>query len=373
MQKIVIAPDKFKGSLSAIQVCQAIKKGILKHIKNIDVLIAPMADGGDGTVEVIRHYIGGELRQCQVRDPLLRPIIASYLYSNSQQKAYIEMSEASGIKLLSDNELNPLLTSTYGTGQLIKDAINKGARHIILGIGGSATNDAGMGMARALGYQFFNDNGEELGGYGKDLLQLAYIDDSKVNPLLTNIRFEIACDVTNPLYGSMGAAHIYAQQKGANSKMIDELDAGLFHFHNLVKKWRHVDLQNIPGSGAAGGLGAGCVLFLNAELKSGISLIKQLANFNKLALGADWIITGEGKLDEQTFSGKVIKGLIDSVNTQKVAIFCGINELSPDAYSTFKPDTISQTYSYASDLDDSIKNAYNYLTQAAKDFAINFL
>ena len=373
MTKIILAPDKFKGSLTGMEFCDAVERGIRKHTSDVEITKLPLADGGDGTIEVLNFYLEGEMNSIEVHDPLHRKITAFYLYSEKKKTAYIEMAEASGIRLLQGDEANPMLTSTYGTGELIKDALDKGAEHIILGIGGSATNDAGLGMARALGYVFFDENNCELKGTGQDLIQLYSIDHSAVHPRLKEVKFEVACDVDNPLYGENGAAYIYSPQKGAAPKMVLELDAGLQHFNEVVKKQFELDLQLINGAGAAGGLGAGCILFLNAALNPGIDLIKKEANFDALIKGAGWIITGEGKLDEQTFSGKVIRGVLDSVTDQKLAIFCGLLDLDEARVKEMNIDCLFEVSKYAASTDDSIKNAGIYLEKAAEDFVLKFL
>jgi glycerate kinase len=270
---------------------------------------------------------------------------------------------------LKNDELNPLETSTYGTGELILDAINRGAKHILLGIGGSATNDAGMGMACALGFRFFDAENNLLEGRGKDLNRLTTIDTSMVNTELRNIKFEVACDVDNPLFGPKGAAPVYAPQKGATKRVVEELDAGLGNFNEKVETQFGKNLQNIAGAGAAGGLGAGCVLFLNAELKSGTELIKSIANFDEQVKDADWIVTGEGKFDEQTFSGKVIKGVLDSRTNQQLAVFCGLSELTAEQIAAHKIDYLAEIIQQASGVEDSIKNAGKYLEEAAAQFA----
>ncbi|MCY1635196.1 glycerate kinase [Marinifilum sp. D737] len=368
MTKIIIAPDKFKGSLTGLQFCDAIERGIRKHVPDIEMEKLPLADGGDGTIEVLQYYLDGEMISLDVNDPLGREVNASYLYSKAKKTAFIEMAEASGIRLLSDKEANPLKTSTYGTGELIKDALEKGVEHIILGIGGSATNDAGMGMARALGYRFFDKDNKELLGIGKDLQKIENIDVSGVHPRIKEVNFELACDVDNPLYGPNGAAYVYSPQKGASSKMVMELDNGLIVFNEVVKSQFQLDLQNIKGAGAAGGLGAGCILFLGAHLNSGIELIKNEADFDQKIKGADWIITGEGKLDSQTFSGKVIRGVLDSLEGQKLALFCALVDLSEEEKNDMQVDYISETSVYAKDLQDSMQNAGKYLEMAAEEF-----
>nr|WP_319570663.1 glycerate kinase [uncultured Draconibacterium sp.] len=369
MKKIVIAPDKFKGSLTGIEFCDAVERGIKKYIENVTIVKLPLADGGDGTVDALKFYTGGKLISTEVHDPLLRLIQANYLYAEKEKLAFIEMAEASGIRLLKTEELNPLETSTFGTGELILDAIKRGAKHILLGIGGSSTNDAGMGMARALGYRFYDAENNLLDGRGKDLIRLGTIDVSMVNKEIRNIKFEVACDVDNPLFGPNGAAYIYAPQKGASQRVVEQLDAGLINFNEKVETQFGKNLQNIAGAGAAGGLGAGCVLFLNAQLKSGTQLIKSIADFDEQVKDADWIITGEGKFDEQTFSGKVIQGVLDSRTSQQLAVFCGLSELNEQQIKAHKIDFLAEMMQQAISVEDSIKNAEKYLEEAAEQFA----
>ena len=367
--KFVIAPDKFKGSLTGIEFCDIVEKGILEIAPHSEIYKLPLADGGDGTVEVLKYYLGGEIIHVTVQNPIGKPTPATYLFSKNKHLAFIEMAEASGIKLLTNEQLNPLETTTFGTGQLLLHAIELGAKHIILGIGGSATNDAGMGTARALGYQFFDVNNHELEGRGKDLSQLYRIDASQKRVELDRVSFEIACDVNNPLFGTEGAAYVYAPQKGADSKIVQELDKGFENFNNVVLRQYGINLQEIKGAGAAGGLGAGSICFLNATLKPGIELIKSIVDFDKIIENADWIITGEGKFDDQTFSGKVIKGIIDSISNQRLAVFCGTSQLSEHQIKQHGIDYIDQMTNYATDINDSIKNSKTYLKMSARKFA----
>ncbi len=373
MIKLIIAPDKFKGSLTGDEFCEAVEKGIRKHLSEVLIIRLPLADGGDGTMEVLSNYLEGEICSVEVHHPLVGKIHASYLYSESKKAAYIEMAQASGVRLLKDTEKNPMETSSFGTGELIADALNKGVVHIILTIGGSATNDAGMGMARALGYRFLDKDSHELDGKGKDLLMLHSVDDTHIHPRLKLVKFDVACDVDNPLFGPDGAAYIYASQKGASSKEVRLLDVGLQNFNAIVKRQFKMDLQNIAGAGAAGGLGAGSILFLNARLQSGIELIKKEADFKHAIIDADWVITGEGKLDQQTFSGKVIKGVSDSLTNQKLAVFCGVNECQPSEIRRFKIEYLKEISSFASDSEDSLKNAGRYLVKTAEEFTLKCL
>ncbi len=365
---IIIAPDKMKGSLSSIDFCRSIEKGILKYLPQAHIIKVPMADGGDGTVEVIKYYLGGEKVQVEVQNPVGKNIQATYLFNRNTKTAFIEMAEASGLHLLKKEEKNPLLTSTFGTGQLINHAIEKGVTNIILGIGGSATNDAGMGMARALGYRFFDQNQKELKGIGHDLIHLHRIDSSQVYPQIHTVKFSIASDVNNLFFGKDGAAYVYASQKGASPQDIKLLDNGLRNFNEVVKKQYQLNLQNLPGSGAAGGLGGGSRIFLNASIAQGIELMKTLSGFSSKIENADWIITGEGSFDDQTLSGKVIQGILQSVTKQKVAIICGIykflsNDKLPESIHYMK-----EIKSYAQSKEDSMKNASLYVQLAAEEF-----
>lgn len=285
--KFVIAPDKFKGSLTGFEFCNAVEEG-LKLIFNTDstILKMPMADGGDGTMEVIAYYLNGKKIAQTVQDPLGRHVQSEYLFATDRKVAFIEMAEASGLKLLNANEYNCLETSSYGTGELIVDAIENGAEHIILGIGGSATNDGGMGMAAALGYKFLDVDAKPLLPVGKNLIKVNSIDDSQVHEKLKHVTVEVACDVTNPFYGYNGAAHIYAPQKGASKEDVFELDRGLRNFSEVVLQKYTVDLQKIKGAGAAGGLGGGAVIFLQGNLVSGIDLIKAWPILMKLLKAA---------------------------------------------------------------------------------------
>lgn len=371
MKKFVIAPDKFKGSLTGLEFCDAVETGLRRVYKDAEIIRSPLADGGDGTIEVVRYYLDADTVEATVNDPLFRSIKASYLYSPSSKTAYIEMAEASGLKVLQAHERNCMQTTTLGTGQLITDAIDKGAKEIILGIGGSATNDAGMGMATALGFQFLDRHGKTLSPVGANLLHVCSIDTSEVIPELRDVLFKVACDVTNPFYGPTGAAHIYARQKGATDADIVELDKGLKNFANVLEEHFELDVQKIPGAGAAGGMGAAACVFLNAELASGIELVKDLANFDDIVKGADWIITGEGKLDEQTLSGKAIQGVLDTAKKHEipVAALCGIIEISERTAEKLGLAYWVSVSRNMPNLEEALKHGYTNVVEAAADFA----
>src|SRR5450432_105501 len=261
--KIIIAPDKFKGSLSSAEVCNCIEKGIKLVDNNIDLYSFPMADGGDGFADVMQRYTKTEMIQCLTVDPLDRPLNSSYQWNDITKTAIIEMATASGLVLLKAAERNPMKTSSYGTGLLIKDAIGKGAKKIILGIGGSATNDAGTGILSALGFVFTDDTDKAISASGEKLLLIQKIIPPAIVP---SVQFEIACDVDNVLYGPQGAAYIYAPQKGATQQQVELLDKGLRHFSEITIIQTNKNIAGIKGAGAAGGIAAGMLPFLNAEL-----------------------------------------------------------------------------------------------------------
>ena len=369
--KFVIAPDKFKGSLTGFEFCDAVAEGLQMVFKDAEIINKPLADGGDGTMEVAKYYINGEKITITVSDPLFRPINASYLYSEETKIAYIEMAEASGLKLLGDDERNCMITTTSGTGELIYDALDKGAKEIILGIGGSATNDGGMGMANALGYQFLDEHGKELVPIGQNLSKVKSIDDSNKHVRLKEVKIKVACDVTNPFYGLNGAAYIYAAQKGASENEIIVLNNGLHNLAEVIKSNYNIDLQKINGAGAAGGVGGGALTFLDGELISGINLIKELADFDTTIDGADWIITGEGQLDEQTLSGKTIDGVITSAKIKNipVAALCGSVSISVNQQNKFGLTYVSSIVTGISTLQEAINNSHENLVNATYNFA----
>jgi glycerate kinase len=369
--RFVLAPDKFKGSLTGDEFCMAVVEGIKEILPEAKIIELPLADGGDGTIAVINFYLKGDVIELSVMDPFFRPVQATYLYSEASQTAFIEMAEASGIKLLKSHEPDCKNTSTFGTGELILDAINQGAKHIILGIGGSATNDCGMGMATALGYRFLDVKGNEIRPVGKNLSQVVTIDDSKVHPMLEHVDFKVACDVTNPLYGPNGAAHIYARQKGALKEDIAMLDKGLKDFAQILNAHFNIQTQKIKGGGAAGGMGIGTMLFLKANLKPGIELVKELAQFEEKIMNADWIITGEGQLDAQTLSGKTVLGVLTSAKKKgiPVAAFCGDISLNEESLKEMGILYSASVMDKTKDLDEAMGYGYRYLKEISMEFA----
>ena len=368
--KFILAPDKFKGSLTGLQFCKIVEQTIKMILPDSEILNLPLSDGGDGTIEILEYHLKGELINLEVNDPLFRTTKVSYLYIDNIKTAFIEMAAASGLALLKAEEQNCYYTTTIGTGEVILDAIKRGVKTIILGIGGSATNDCGVGMAAALGYKFIDKNGFELSPIGKNLSKIHHIKTDNVIGNLNDIEFKVACDVKNLLHGLQGAAYIYGPQKGASKEEIALLDNGLKHISKLFSEQFNKDVQIIKGSGAAGGMGAGSIVFLNAELQSGIDLVKQLIEFDKKIYDSDWIITGEGKLDSQTLSGKTIKGVLASAKAKniKVATFCGALDLDENSSENFGIHYTDAVINYSKNLDDAIKNSEKYV----KEIAINF-
>jgi glycerate kinase len=306
--KIVIATDSYKGSNSAEQVCLAIKEGMQRILGEQEYHIVPIADGGEGTTDTVVRALGGEKRRCRVTDPLGRTVEAEWgmLPGN---KAVLEMAAASGLPLVPEDKRDPCLTTTYGTGELMKAALDAGCKEILLGIGGSATNDGGAGMAQALGISLKDKSGNEIKRGGAALLSLDSIDVSRMDPRIKGLKFITACDVTNPLCGPQGASATYGPQKGASPAMVKELDRALAHYAEIVERDLHVSIAELPGSGAAGGLGGGLVGLLGAELRPGIDAVLSMLDFSELVRDAKLVITGEGKLDRQTPFGKVPAGV----------------------------------------------------------------
>ncbi|HIF84816.1 MAG TPA: glycerate kinase [Flavobacteriaceae bacterium] len=307
--KILVAPDSFKESLSAIQVAEAISKGVLKIIPNAEIIKTPISDGGEGLLDALVNDKNGKIITVKVYDPLYRSIAAEYGILNEGTTAVIEMAKASGLELLKEQEKNPDITSSYGTGQLILDALDRGCQKIIIGIGGSATNDGGMGMVKALGGKFINKEGVELTEGGGALGELSSIDLTNFDKRISNCKIVVACDVTNKLTGENGASFVYGAQKGGSKEQLEFLDKNLEHYAAIIRNHLGIEIENINGAGAGGGMGAGLIAFLNAELKSGIDLILETLEIKKHIKNIDLIITGEGKIDKQTLQGKTILGI----------------------------------------------------------------
>ena len=320
--KILVAADKFKGSLSSVAACNCIAAGILEIDAGTDVLQFPMADGGDGFAAVLQYYLQTQTVTCQTFDPLKRPMDASYQWDSDNKTAIIELAGTSGLLLLSEQERNPLQTSTYGTGVLIKHAINNGAEKILLGLGGSATNDAGIGILAALGFKFTDKAGNILTPVGESL---QYIYAVIFPAIMPGINIEIACDVKNVLFGENGAAFVYAEQKGATLKDILVLDKGLQNFATIVNSQTRKDIADFQGAGAAGGVAAGLMAYFNVRVTSGAQLIIENSSIKAQLKDCDLIITGEGRLDDQSLYGKVVVYISKLANQFQIPVIalCG--------------------------------------------------
>ena len=306
---IVIAPDSYKDCLNASQVASNIAEGIRRVKPDANINCIPLADGGEGFVQTMLSAVGGTQKTLMVKDPLGRTVEGFYGILNDQNTAIIEMAAASGIELLKPEERNPLLTSTYGTGQLMVDAIKNGCKRLVIGIGGSATNDGGTGMAKALGFRFLNHNDRELPEGGGALGSLNRIDSTKKLTAINDIEIIVACDVNNPLTGPRGATATYGPQKGATPDMVTMLDNHLGHLARIIKKDLNKDILDLEGGGAAGGIGAGLVAFANATLRKGFDIVKEQTNLEEHIKNSDLVITGEGKIDWQTKNGKTPWGV----------------------------------------------------------------
>ena len=307
--KILVAPQEFKGSISALSVAEAAKVGVIRVFPKAEVVLCPVADGGDGTLETLVEVSGGEVRTCNVRNPIGETITAQWGAMGDGVTAVIEMARTSGLALLSLDERDPLNASTYGLGQAILEALNEGFRNFIVGIGGSATNDAGAGMAQALGANLLDSEGRSIGSGGAALANLRSIDVSKMDPRIEGSHFMVACDVSNPLTGAEGASAVYGPQKGATPAMVAELDNALLNFADIVKKDIGKNVSGISGAGAAGGLGAGMLAFMGAELKAGVDIVLETVRLKEKLAGVDLVITGEGGMDFQTVYNKAPIGV----------------------------------------------------------------
>ena len=317
--KIVIASDSFKGSLSSIEVAQAATRGIKAVYPDCEVVAVNVADGGEGTVEAVVEALGGEIVHCRVSDPLGRPIEARYGIAG--EKAIIEMAAASGLPLLQPAERNPWMTSTYGTGEMIMDAIQRGCRQFLVGIGGSATNDAGTGMLQAMGFKFYDFNGQEITDCrGGRLQDIADLDDTFVPKAVREAQFIVACDVDTPFCGPEGAAPVFAPQKGADAEMVQKLDRGMASFAHVIENKYGINIVPVTGAGAAGGMGGAFRAFLDAKLQRGVEMVLDSIDFNAIIQDADLIITGEGKIDFQTAKGKTAAGVLARAKAQDIPV-----------------------------------------------------
>ncbi|HCN18353.1 MAG: glycerate kinase [Psychrobacter sp.] len=367
--KILIAPDSFKESLEALDVCHAIQSGFSQVFPNADYTLLPMADGGEGTSAVLSYVLGGRWKEVSVHDPLMRPITAKYLLL-PDATAVIEIAQACGLHLLTEAERNPVVASSYGVGELIADALGEGVKRIIIGLGGSATNDAGLGMLMALGMTFHDVNDSLLTHGGGALASLHRLDSTNLHTKVRETVFEVACDVTNPLCGLLGASAVFGPQKGACPQQVADLDKALSHFAATCAQHGYPECQEVAGAGAAGGLGYALMSFCNAQLKSGFDTVAEVASLSEHIADADLVITGEGKLDVQTAMGKVAGGisqLAKATHTPVIAICGSVDGLKPTQTNQF--DVIMPSIQKIDSIDNVLRTAYHNIETTAVNIA----
>lgn len=335
MQNFILVPDSFKGTLSAIEVCNIMKSSIKKLYKDANIISVPVADGGEGTVDAFLYALGGEKKSVWVSDAFNEQKILAHYAMLKDDIAVIEMAACAGLPLVK-NRLEPDKTTTFGVGELIIDAINNGAKKIILGLGGSATNDGGCGMAAALGVKFKDEQDQKFIPTGGTLSKIYKIDMNNIYPKIKDIEFISMCDVDNPLCGRLGASAVFAPQKGADEDMVKLLDEGLAHLAKIIKRDLHIEVKDIKGAGAAGGLGAGSIAFLQSKLTKGIDVVLDTINFDELVSKADIVFTGEGKFDSQSLHGKVVMGVANrsqKYKTPVIVVTGAIGENIQEAYN----------------------------------------
>jgi len=334
--KIVIAPQSFKGSLSAQEVAKAIDKGIERVLADADTVLVPLADGGEGTVEALVYGTQGQVRYAEVTGPLGEKVTAKWGLLGDRVSAAIEMAAASGIMLVPAERLNPLVATTYGTGELIRAALDAGCRRLIIGIGGSATNDGGAGMAQALGARLMDEDAEELPRGGAALARLIRVDISGLDARLAECEVITACDVTNPLCGEQGTSRVYGPQKGATEGVCQQLDEALRKYAGVIKRDLGVDVMDMPGAGAAGGLGAGLVAFLGARLVSGIEMVSEAVGLEDHLKEANLVFTGEGRMDAQTLFGKTVAGVAAKAKAFQIPVVAIVGELADEYQNIYQ-------------------------------------
>lgn len=372
--KILIAPDKFKGSLTAYEVCNIIAKTIAQHLPEAQIMCQEMADGGEGSLEILMRLIPLTEIHTETKDPLFRAITSSYLLHEPSGTAYIEMSRASGLQLLQDHERHCMHTSSIGTGMLIKHAIDHKAKKIFLFIGGSATNDAGIGIAHALGFRFLNEMKQIIEPVGRNLIEIVSIKKPE-DGILEKINLELISDVNNPMHGEHGAAFTYAAQKGATAKEILVLDRGLKQIDGLFKTQFNIAISDVPGAGAAGAAGAGGLALLGAKMSSGSQFIINATSLKSQITNVDVILTGEGKLDRQSLQGKVVQGVAALCKKmgKPCIVICGINELNPNELIDTGITHVISLSELAGSASDALSNVDKFLTIASEQAISLFL
>ena len=366
--KIVIAPDSFKGSLTAKAVAEAIERGIKKIYEKAYTVKIPMADGGEGTVQSLVDGSRGEIIKVKVKGPLLNEVEAFYGILGDGNTAVIEMAAASGLPLVTKEQRNPMKTTTYGTGELIRHALDRGCRNIIIGIGGSATNDGGAGMVASLGVKLLDQSGQDIGFGGESLSKLHSIDIGNMDHRIKECKITAACDVDNPLCGLTGASYVFGPQKGANEEMIKILDENLSNYAEVIKKDLNIEMKNIPGAGAAGGLGGGLLAFFNAELKRGIDIVIEATKLEENIRDADLVITGEGMIDYQTAFGKTPYGIAKVAKKYNIPLIAIAGGIGKDAETLYDKGftSIFSIVDKPMQLEDAIENCSILLEQATE-------
>lgn len=367
--KILIAPANYKGSVSPEKAAEYIQEGVLSLEQNILTKTLPLSDGGEGFVKSLVSAVSGRIVEVEVTGPLHDKVLSYYGFLDDTT-AVVEMALASGLELISVNDRDPWKATTFGTGELILHAIKSGAKRIIVGLGGSATNDAGVGMLQALGAKFYDNHNKVVSKEADGLQDIQKLDLKELNTNIEGVEFVAACDVTNPLLGKKGASAVYGPQKGADPELVRRLDESLAHFHSVVERELGVSNAQLPGAGAAGGLGYGLVTFLTAELKSGFDIVAGLTELEDKVIWADLIITGEGKIDDQTLQGKTIHRLanLSKEHDKRLIAIGGI--VDRNLVSEFEQAGIIESYAiidYAQDVDDAMLNVSRYLKMISRE------
>ena len=378
--KIIIAPDSYKGCMSAVKVAAFMEEGVLKALSNPEIIKIPVADGGEGTVSAMITGAGGRLVHTKATGPLRNEIDSFYGILADGKTAVIEMAAASGLNLVPENHRNPLNTTTFGTGELILAALDEGCSKIIIGVGGSATTDCGMGMAQALGVVFYDSERKPLSYGGRFMNDVKFYDDIGIDPRIRKTNIRVACDVTNPLYGKRGAAYVYSAQKGASLRQIRHLDDGLRNIASVIDELSGLDISVIPGSGAAGGLAGGLMAFAGAKLAKGIDIVTDTCNFNTKLKGASLVLTGEGNTDYQTAFGKVPAGIASIASRLSVPVICisgslgkgyqDVYEMGVDAVFSITPGPMTLEASIKDAGKNIVDTTYNVIKAFCNDPAV---
>ena len=369
--KIVIAPDSYKESLSALDVATAIESGFREIFPTAEYVKIPVADGGEGTVEAMVAATDGRIVKVAVKGPLGEQVEGFYGISGDEQSAFIEMAAASGLEMVPPAKRDPLITTSWGTGELIRHALDAGVKHIIIGIGGSATNDGGAGMVQALGAKLLDEKGQQIALGGAALETLARIDTAHLDKRLAECRIEVACDVTNPLTGKEGASAVFGPQKGATPEMIDRLDKALGHYARLIARDLDLDVLHLAGGGAAGGMGAALYAFCGAELRQGIEIVTDALALDEYVIGADLVITGEGRIDSQTVHGKVPVGVAKVAKRHNIPVIGIAGSLTADVGVVYDHgiDAVFSVIYKVCSLEDALENAGENVRMTARNVA----